>query len=211
MSFRNLVCIIGISVFLSAAGVAQAVTAEKGNVCGKGGVCSVAPKAGSSDDYYDKGVALGSQGKFKESIPMFKKAAEIDPNNAEAYNAWGISLVNTGKVDEALDKYKKAASIDPKMVKTYYNWGNALNSVKRYDEAIAKYKKATELDPKFSYAFNGWGLALASQGHFDEAIAKLKKVVALDPSNAADTNKIIERLQDMKAMHGKNPVTRKKK
>jgi len=46
-------------------------------------------------------------------VASYKKAIEIDPNNANAYINMGFALSNLGRKEEAVASYKKAIEIDP--------------------------------------------------------------------------------------------------
>ncbi|CCQ64165.1 TPR repeat:Sel1-like repeat:Sel1-like repeat [Crocosphaera watsonii WH 0401] len=54
------------------------------------------------------GVALRKQGKYDEAIAAYKKAIEINPNDAFAYNNMGLALDDQGKYDEAIAAHKKS-------------------------------------------------------------------------------------------------------
>ena len=54
------------------------------------------------------GAALSGQGKLKESIQVFDKAIQIEPDSAEAYFNRGNALNKLGLLDEAVSSYDKA-------------------------------------------------------------------------------------------------------
>jgi len=99
-------------------------------------------------DTYDGAIKLMKQARFVEGIVEIKKVIDMDPNHAQAYNAWGLGLFGLGQYDESLTKYKKATELDPKLAKAYYNWGLALNKLGREKEALQKLKKAASLSPE---------------------------------------------------------------
>ena len=131
------------------------------------------------------GVALRKQGKLEEAITAYKKAIEINPNFAFAYDNMGNSLSDQGKYDEAIAAHKKAIELDPNDATAYDNMGVALEKQGKYDEAITAYKKAIELDPNYSFAYYNMGNALNDQGKLDEAITAYKKAIELDPNFAS--------------------------
>jgi tetratricopeptide (TPR) repeat protein len=130
------------------------------------------------------GGALHDLGKEEEAIEKYKKAIELDPNDASPYNGWGNALGDLGKEEGAIEKYKKAIELDPKYAISYYNWGIALSDLGKEEEAIEKYKKTIELDPNDTSPYNGWGNALGELGKNEEAIEKYKKAIELDPKFA---------------------------
>jgi Flp pilus assembly protein TadD len=44
----------------------------------------------------DQGVALYKKGKYKDALPYFDKAIELDPENSEFYNHKGRALKRLG-------------------------------------------------------------------------------------------------------------------
>ena len=81
---------------------------------------------------------------LEEARLYYKKATELNPNYADAYNNWGIALSSLGRIkgDEELFK-----------------------------QSIEKYKKATELNPAYADAYNNWGTALLFLGTMKKDIA----------------------------------------
>lgn len=79
---------------------------------------SQAIEANNSRDYYQlcrRGFYYMQQGKFNEAMEDYSKAAEVNPNNAEAYFGRCAVLYRQGKLEEARDEYGKGIKIDPAM------------------------------------------------------------------------------------------------
>ena len=55
---------------------------------------AMAPKA-----YFNMGANLVNSGQQEKAVEFFKKAADADPNYAEAWYQYGVLQVNQGKVD----------------------------------------------------------------------------------------------------------------
>ena len=67
-------------------------------------------KSIEASDWFNKGLALSSQGKYKEAIQAYEKAIELDPQNARAWSNKGFALMKLGLTSEskeALDKAKE--------------------------------------------------------------------------------------------------------
>ena len=60
-------------------------------------------------------------------MESYRKAIEIDPNDAKTYRNMGRALRHLDRNEEAVASYKKAIEIDPKYAKAYINMGFALN------------------------------------------------------------------------------------
>src|SRR5438093_7943520 len=50
------------------------------------------------------GLRLMKQGKFKEAIEKFRKAAQADPKDVEALNNLGVALRRQGEFSNAVDR-----------------------------------------------------------------------------------------------------------
>ena len=129
------------------------------------------------------GIALRKQGKLEEAITAYKKAIELDPNDAAAYGNLGIALRKQGKLEEAITAYKQAIELNPNDAAAYGNLGNALDDQEKIEEAIAAYKKAIAIDPNDATTYYNLGYVLRKQEKLEEAIVAYKKAIELDPDD----------------------------
>jgi tetratricopeptide (TPR) repeat protein len=142
------------------------------------------------------GSALYDKGQVDEAIASYRKAIELDPQDAKAPNNLGEVLRAKGQLDEAIACYHKALDLDPKLAPVHSNLGLALRAKGRLDEAVACYRKAIELDPKLAGAHNNLGNALLTKGQLDEAIACWRRAIALAPKFAFAYNNLGLALRD---------------
>ena len=110
--------------------------------------------AQSVEQLYQQGNAAQKAGNFAEAERIFRRAIELDPNYALAYNGLGTALGDQKKLDEAIAAFRKALELDPNYAFAYNNLGVALSKQKKWDEAIAAFQKALEIDPNFVLAQN---------------------------------------------------------
>jgi hypothetical protein len=68
--------------------------------------------AESADDLVTRGRALNAQQRYAEALPLFQRAAQLDPNFAPAWHNKGVTLENLKRYAEALAAYDKAAALD---------------------------------------------------------------------------------------------------
>lgn len=75
-------------------------------------------------DYFNEGWALTQQQRHAEAEPLYRKALEINPNNATALNNLGWALAQQGKVSESVPFFEKALQIDPNfsLAQNNLNW-----------------------------------------------------------------------------------------
>ena len=110
----------------------------------------------------------------------YKRAIELNPNNAGAHGGYGMHyLVPMRRFDEAVQELKRAQELEPLSLSMNANLGAVLTSARRYDEAIAQLQKALELDPNF--VLTRWRLVNVynSAGRHQEAIAEAKRAIEL--------------------------------
>ncbi|MCP4348787.1 MAG: tetratricopeptide repeat protein, partial [Desulfobacterales bacterium] len=136
------------------------------------------------DSFYELGINSYYKKKYKEAIKQYRKAIEIDPNYAYAYNGLGSAYDDLENYEEAIKQYKKAIEIDPNDATYYSNLGNTFKNQKNYEEAIKQYKKAIEIDPNDANVYSLLGILYYEQKKYEEAIKQYKKTIEIDPNDA---------------------------
>lgn len=59
------------------------------------------------------GIRVAQQGLWQEALYRWKRATEIDPTYAEAFNNLAVAYENQGQLDEARDAYERALELAP--------------------------------------------------------------------------------------------------
>jgi tetratricopeptide (TPR) repeat protein len=150
---------------------------------------------GPALEYYklfNSAMYFQKKGQFTESIAMWTKLLELQPDDAQAHGYLGSALLMTGHRDEAGVHLQKAAELKLRAAladnagdaAAYHNLGRLLLDKGRLDEAVADLRKAAELGPAFAAAHGDLGIALLRQGRLDESLAELRRALALDPRYA---------------------------
>jgi len=137
-----------------------------------------------TQDYFNKGGALGDLGRHDEALEMFDKAIEINPQFDKAYYNKGLALGNLGRCEEAIEMFDKTIEINPQDAKAYYNKGVILGKLGRHEEAIEMFDNAIEIDPQNVSAYLNKGSALGDLGRQEEAIAIYDKAIEINPQDA---------------------------
>jgi serine/threonine protein kinase/Tfp pilus assembly protein PilF len=109
----------------------------------------------------------------------FKRAIELNGNNASAHQWYGDFLTRMGRFDEARVELKKAQELDPLSLLTNTSLGRQLYFTRQYDAAIQRLTKTLEMDPKFVPAQHAIEAAYAQNGMFKEAIGERQRVLTL--------------------------------
>lgn len=59
------------------------------------------------------GIAVAQRGLWKEALYRWKRAVELDPSYASAFNNLAIGYEHAGEFDEARQAYEKAVELEP--------------------------------------------------------------------------------------------------
>jgi tetratricopeptide (TPR) repeat protein len=113
---------------------------------------------------------------WQEAERIFRRAIELDPNNAAAHLKLGIELLFIqGRSEDGLGEIRKALALDPLSYITRDYLAVALLVMGRYEVAVEQARKATTLDPAQVTAYMSAGRALSLQGRHAEAVALLQE------------------------------------
>jgi tetratricopeptide (TPR) repeat protein len=96
---------------------------------------------------------LAREGKnFDESIKMAKRAIQLDPQYAEAYDTLGWSYVLSGHFDDAIEALNTAKKIGGEKPAVLGHLGTAYYKKGMKKEALLNYKRALAIDKEASDA-----------------------------------------------------------
>ena len=129
-------------------------------------------------------TALMSEGRSDEALAHYRRAVQISPGYAPAYNNMASVLRAQGHIREAEASYERALALRPDYSDAHYNLANALLDEGRTDEAVAHFEHALQSTGGAADVHNNLGIALAAKGRRDEAIAEFRQAVELDPESA---------------------------
>jgi serine/threonine-protein kinase len=105
----------------------------------------------------------------------FKRALELNPNDAEAHRAYSVFLSAMGRESEALSEIDAAQRLDPLSLITSSTKGWDLYFARQYDLAIQQCEKTLELDTNYVGAHDCLGAAYIAKGSYGQAIAECQK------------------------------------
>ena len=116
------------------------------------------------------------QNQFAEAIEQYRKATELNPSYASAFNLLGYAYRQNENYPEAEKAFQRYVELIPKDPNPYDSYAELLLKMGRFDDAIAQYRKALEIDPNFINAYQGIAMALLYQGKADEARKELASI-----------------------------------
>ena len=114
-----------------------------------------------------------------------KRAIELNPNYATAYQWYSVCLRDLGRLDESALMITRAHELDPLSSIIGTNVSEIYQLQNNYNDAIANSLKIIELDPTFWVAYTDLGYSYLKQGRSAEAIITLEKAVELSNRDAS--------------------------
>ena len=125
------------------------------------------------------GAIYEQQKRPKDAIAAYKRAEDLDPEDAHTMGALAQALLNDNQLDEALKIYRQMADADPEDAGNLVRISEILRRQGKYDEALAEVKKAVKKDPDSPEAGYNEGLLLDVLGRYDEAAQVYEHMVDL--------------------------------
>jgi pentatricopeptide repeat protein len=112
--------------------------------------------------------------KTEEAERVYRKAIEIDPNYATAWQWYGDHLSRMKRFEEAREKLDEAVKLDPLSLVIMTDRGRVEYLDHKYERAIKHYESVLRMDPGFVRAHWDLGQALLMSGRVEEAVAELQ-------------------------------------
>jgi eukaryotic-like serine/threonine-protein kinase len=142
-----------------------------------------------------RAIALSGAWKWTEAEQEFRRAIELNPNDATAHYFYAfLLLMPVNRTDQALDEFHVALSLDPLSPIVNVNYGLTLVIARRFPDGIAQMNKVIERDPSFAPAHFYLAHIYAMQGRFADAVNEMKKVGPDPNSYSPDAQGLLKQL-----------------
>jgi tetratricopeptide (TPR) repeat protein len=129
-------------------------------------------------------TGAGNAKRFAEAESFARRAVQLQPKNAVAWDRLGVALQARGVFNnETENAYRRAVELDPQHPVAYAHLARVLNRLGRRDEALPLYEKATEL-AKDPATLNLIAESLQAEQQWQNSEPVLKRVLELDARNA---------------------------
>jgi len=115
------------------------------------------------------GIAHFAQQNYSAAADNLKRATEINPAFAPAYNQLGYAYRFLDRYDEAEKTFRKYTELIPDDPNPYDSYAELLLKMGRFEESIIQYQKALEINRYFANSYAGIAAALAYQGRHQQA------------------------------------------
>jgi len=110
----------------------------------------------------------------------FRRALELNPNEANAHHWYAYLLSSMGRSEEAIAQAKHAVALEPLNLKYNDSLGVIYRDARQYDEAIESFKKTLELDPNYPPSNTNLGFVYQLTQHYDLWFEQWKKAAVLN-------------------------------
>ncbi len=146
-----------------------------------------------SEAHSARATVLTLDRQWSESETEYRRALELNPNNAVAHYFYAFdNLVPQKRMAEAEAEFRKALSLDPLSSIVNANFAVALEEMHRYPEALAEFQKILRRDPNSRLTHHKLGQFYASTGRFAEAVSESQKSLPEPIRASADTKGYLE-------------------
>jgi tetratricopeptide (TPR) repeat protein len=138
------------------------------------------------------------EGAVDAAETRIRRAIELDPGNASAYNNLAVVMEAKGDLEQAAKAYAEAARLDPSSVGRRFTLARLLERLGRDQEATAELRAVLELAPDFVEGRIELARLLARQGRLDEAALDYREALAADPRSTTarwELVGVLERLE----------------
>ncbi len=134
---------------------------------------------------------------LNDALAHYRKAVELEPDNAAARASLANALRSGGEFHEAITHYRKALAIDGTNAAIHNNLGGAILCAQgSLDDAIACFEQALAIKPDYAEAHYNLGNVFRIQGQLDQAIAHYEQALAFQPGSADIHNTLAHALRD---------------
>jgi len=117
---------------------------------------------------------------WANSITLWSKAIEVNPQNSVAYNHRGNALAKNTNYIKAIEDYDKAIEFDKKTADPFNNRGLAKAYLGQHKEAISDYNEAIKIKPGYAEAYFNRGNSKGNTGDLQGALGDLNKAIAIN-------------------------------
>ncbi len=149
------------------------------------------------DLYREIGVVYFRQGRFEDSIAVWKTGLKYAPNDPSLLNNLSIAYMQTGRFDEAASIATAALSVDPSMPQALNTMGQVAMAKNDFEKAAQFFLKAIEREPDVPARYWNAALALEKAKRYDMAFQYAKKyqLMESDPLGQQRVSAYLEHLK----------------
>lgn len=137
-----------------------------------------------ADDWFEAGVALNGEERYREAAEAFTRSVSVSPQNALSWLNLGTAQALSGDHNRAIESLKRAVQLDPSLALAYSNLGEVCFRADRYEEAAEAYTTLLRLWPGNANALYKLGLSHLLLREPGKAQAEYLSLKIIDPELA---------------------------
>lgn len=134
---------------------------------------------------FDVAAALVNKGQYEAAIPEWKRALDMQPDDAGAHFNFGETLLRAGSVEEGISQLEESIRLNPHFAEAHNNLGVALARLGRNEESEKQLRLAIDENPEYVEAYHNLGSTLLVENRLDEAQQQFEKALQLKPDFSA--------------------------
>lgn len=151
-------------------------------------------KATLGNVYFERGLLLARQKKWKPAIELFEQSLENEKSAPASHYNLGICLEKTGQTDQARSEYEEALRLQPSLITARANLGRLLAREKNWQQAEIQFQKVVDARPKDVNNTYNLGVSLAMQQKWKQATIQFNRALELEP-NFSQAKQYLERIR----------------
>jgi TolB-like protein/DNA-binding winged helix-turn-helix (wHTH) protein/Tfp pilus assembly protein PilF len=113
----------------------------------------------------------------------FRRAVELNPSYATAYQRNSLYLMSMGRTSESVAEMNRAHELDPLSISTNFSLGWRFYMAREYDQAIEQLRNTIDMDPIFVLPHLVLGQAYEQKKAFDQAISELRRAADISQNS----------------------------
>ena len=130
-----------------------------------------------------KGTRLSIQGEYEEALTYFKRAAESNPDDPDAWYGLGSCYVGLDQPDAAIAAYRRPVDQDPENASAHFILAMAYKAVDQFDNEIAALMEVVRIAPDNVRARFELGLAYGALKRTDDQIRTFAAILDARPDH----------------------------
>ena len=130
-----------------------------------------------------KGSRLTIQGEYEEALTYFKKAAETNPDDPDAWYGLGSCYVGLDQPEDAIAAYKRPIEQDPDNAVAHFILAMYYKSIGQHEQVVPTLLEVIRIDPSNLRAQLELGRAYGALDRTAEQIDTLERILADEPDH----------------------------
>ncbi|HMF56580.1 MAG TPA: tetratricopeptide repeat protein [Pyrinomonadaceae bacterium] len=134
----------------------------------------------------EAGNAARDRGDYEQALVFYKKAQELNRQDARGFYGMGNIYSDLFCDDSAIEAYLKAIELKRDYLEAMVALGNSYSYQERYDQAKEQFQAALRLAPNSVDANIGLGLVYSRMKKYSDAIAQIKHIINTQSTSVED-------------------------